>query len=142
MAAIRSVGLSIVGAVGVAGVLKDSRPDLLLWQSINLHALFGLLLCFLVIVLAVVEKGAAWRRQCRAVSVLLYGVFGADLLLRTTAVPAGAILRPPENLRDYFVYGLLAMILCRVLEALSARRPPAPRMNLEQVPAEDAVARQ
>jgi cytochrome b561 len=149
-----------VGAVGIAGVLRDSWPTLLHWPPINLHAAFGTMLWAMVVAhflaasvtapLAGDDVRELSRRLSRLVYLLLYVVFGAQQLLRFAAkygkvaaedASYGLLSQPSENLRDYFAYGLLALITIRALAALSVRRPPALRMNLQLAPAEGEAAR-
>lgn len=166
MAAISSVGSNeaalanrrgrypcgLVGAVGIAGVLRDSSPTLLHWPPINLHAAFAMMLWTLVVTqflrasLAAPLTGDAaltlCRRLNRQVYLLLYIVFGAQQILRIAAswvfsandASLAPLALPPENLRDYFAYGVIALLIIRLLAVLSARRPAALPMNVIDAP--------
>jgi hypothetical protein len=146
--AIRLVGLSIITATGVAGLICDAWPSRFPWSSIWLHAAFGASLLSMVLVryregiaggfLIDAAAHALCRRLSRDVYLLLYSGFGIDLFIRAAA---GAVVStPPENLRDYFTYGLAALFTIRALSVFSARRPPALRMNPQLASAEDAAA--
>ena len=108
----------VVGAVGIVGLVRDS------WL---LHAVFGLLLWVMVVaqfqertraprLLQEAAIDSASRQLSRTVYLLLYVVFGADQLVRAMRHPATAL--PPENLRDYLAYGVLALL---TLHAMAAR---------------------
>jgi hypothetical protein len=137
-----------VGVLGLASVLKDLQPTLLHWPSINLHAAFGMMLWTMVVAHFLRASLAApltaelalnlSRRLSRLVYLLLYVVFGAEQVLRiamkytilaTKDASGAAFLPPPENLRDYFAYGVIALLVVRARAALSVRRPPALQMN-------------
>jgi len=142
MTAVRLAGLSLVAATGIAGLSADPR--------LNLHAAFGVLL--LAMVAAGVHKAmlgnppseaearALSRRLSRTVYLILYLVLGVDRLLRECS--DAAVLQPPERLRDYFLYGLAALLAIRVLTILSVRRPRALRMSPQLGRAVDAAAPQ
>jgi hypothetical protein len=141
MAAFRLAGLSLIATTGIAGLSADARPIL--------HAAFGALLLSMVLVsfrkvisgdrLDEAAARVLSRRLSRTVYLMLYLIFGANLIMRAGWSPA---VPPPENLREYFSYGLVALVAIRVLAVLSVRRPPAPRMNPQLAPAGDAAARQ
>ena len=148
MAAVRLVGLSLIAITGIAGLLADAWPTSLPWPPMNLHAAFGALLLSMVVVsfrrgisrdlLDDAAARALCRRLSRMVYLILYLVIGADLFMRAAS---GAIFStPPENLRDYFAYGLAALLAIRALTAFSVRRPPALRMSPQLARAEDAAA--
>ena len=148
-----------VGAVGVAAVLRDSWPILLHWPAINLHAAFGIMLWAMVVAgflqagftapLAGDEARNLSRQLSRRVYLLLYAVFGAQQLLRLAAnygdiagkhAALALLALPPENLRDFLAYGVVALLTIRALAAISVRRPPALRMSLRLAPAEGEAA--
>lgn len=148
MAAVRLVGLSLIAITAIAGLLADAWPASLPWLPMSLHAAFGASL--LSMVLMSFRKGifgdpisqaaarALSRRLSRTVYLVLYLVFGADQIVRAAS---GAIFStPPENLRDYFAYGLASLLTIRALTVLSVRRSPERRMNPQLARAEDAAA--
>ena len=139
MAAIRIIELSrraharswdvtlLVCAVGIAGLVRDSWPGAVQGSWIHLHAVFGVLLWIMVVaqfqertraprLLQEAAIDSASRQLSRTVYLLLYVVFGADQLMRAMRHPATAL--PPENLRDYLAYGVLALL---TLHAMAAR---------------------
>lgn len=148
MALVRPIGLSFIAATGVAGLLADTRPAILPWAATSLQVTFGILLLSMVVVgfrsgnsdspLSETAARALCRRLSRGVYLVLYLVFGADQIVRASWNAAAS--QPPENLRGYFFYGLLALFTIRALAALSVRRPPARQMNPRLVRAEGAVA--
>jgi len=123
------VGASgVVGAVGIAGLVRDSWP---------LHAVFGVLLWIMVVAqfrertrAPSLRQEAAIDSSCRqlsrAVYLLLYVVFGADLIMRALRHPAIAL--PPENLRDYLAYGMLTLVTLRAMAARYRRTLRRSRM--------------
>jgi cytochrome b561 len=134
----RSLSLGIpLCAVGIAGVLRDSWPGAPHLPGVNLHAIFGALLWLMAVAqfsrasLAGRPLGAAGiqelcRRLSRRVYLYLYLLFGMSLLVRVAAIlwnsghPGAshpAILPPPENLRDYLAYGVLALLTLHALAA-------------------------
>jgi cytochrome b561 len=135
----------LVGAIGIAGVLRDAWPTLVHWPPINLHAAFAMMLWMLVVAqflraslaapLTVEAALTLSRRLYRQVYLLLYVVFGAQLVLyfavnyANLSAKNASLSLPPENLRDYFAYGVIALLVVRALAALSVRRPPALQMN-------------
>jgi hypothetical protein len=148
MATIRLGALTVTAAVGVMGLLRDALPAMLPWPSLDLHAVFGTLLCSWVIVevrraavapLTLAATRALCRQLSRTVYLLLYAVFGADLLIRMLATSRASILQPPDNLRDYLAYGAAALLGVRVLATFSARRLPAVQMSPQLAPAEDGA---
>jgi hypothetical protein len=148
MATIRWVALTATAAAGVTGLLRDTLPAMLPWPPVDLHAAFGTLLCWWVIVelrraavtpLTLADTRALCRQLSRRVYLLLYAIFGADLLMRVLAISPASILRPPDNLRDYFGYGIAALLAVRVVATFSARRLPAVQMSPQLVPAEDGA---
>ena len=150
MPAVRFAGLSLIAVTGVAGLLRDAWPERIPSAFLHMHAAFGALLLSLVLVsflqeiaagaLAEPAAHALARRLSRDVYLLLYLVFGANLFIRAAA--GAAVSAPPENLRDYFSYGLAALLIVRALTALSVRQPPALRMSPQLARAEDAAAPQ
>jgi cytochrome b561 len=133
----------LVCTVGIAGLLHDSWPTPELRPWINLHAVFGLLLWIMVV--AQFEQGARspsllqqanfqvlCRQLSRVVYILLYILFGANQLIRCGVIfwnreSIGAlhpaILQPPENLRDYLVYGIIALLTIHACAALHRHIP-------------------
>lgn len=149
MAASTWVGLSITGAIGAAGALRDTWPEVLNWPPVDFHALFGVLLCAVIIrrfhrdqliPCTRDDLRALRRRLSRAVYILLYGVFGLELLTRVATHPAGAALAAPEGLRTYLAYGAAALLVIRASAALSARRPRARQMSPQLARAEGGAA--
>jgi cytochrome b561 len=127
----------LVCAIGVAGLVYDSWPKSAPGQSINLHAVFGLLLWTMVVaqfqqaLSPSLMHAAVFHSFCRQLSrgvyILLYILFGANQVIRagvvlwnrsTLGASHPAILQPPENLRDYLAYGILALLTIRALAAL------------------------
>jgi cytochrome b561 len=127
-----------VCAVGIAGLARDSWPDLMQEPRINLHAVFGLLLWTKVVVqfrqragyLSLMHEAdfdSLCRQLSREVYILLYIVFGANQIIGAGAsfwnrsiwsVSHPAIQQPPENLRDFLAYGIVALLTIRALAAL------------------------
>ena len=135
-----------VGAVGIAGLVHDSWPSTMQWSWINLHAVFGMLLWIMVLAqfyqrasptsLHGADMHSVCRQLSRAVYLLLYVVFGVNQLIRAGVVfwnggmhgaSKRAILQPPENLRDYLAYGIVALITIHALAAMQRhpKRGPA-----------------
>jgi hypothetical protein len=150
MTGFRLAGLSLIASTGIAGALGDEWSILPAWLAVNLHAAFGALLVSMVVIdfrvqshafgFAPSDVSALSRKLSRSVYLLLYSVIAAEQIARVASkVP---LAQPPENLRDYFAYGLLALFAVRVLAALSVRRPPAARTNPRLEPVEGAVAPQ
>jgi cytochrome b561 len=128
-------------AIGIAGLVQDSWPGAPYLPAVNLHAIFGALLWFLVV--AQLRRASLGhpalnraglhelsRRLSRRVYLLLYLLFGSSLLVRIAAIlwNSGtqgalhpAILQPPENLRDYLASGVFALLTIHVLSALQRR---------------------
>jgi cytochrome b561 len=117
----RWVAAFLVGAVGIAGLVRDSWP---------LHAVFGLLLWIMVVaqfqertrapgLMQEANIDSCCRQLSRAVYLLLYLVFGADQIIR--AMRHAAIAQPPENLRVYLAYGILALVTLRAMAARQRR---------------------
>jgi cytochrome b561 len=133
----------LVCTVGIAGLIHDSWPSPAWSPWINLHAVFGLLLWIMVV--AQFEQGARspsllqqgnfrtfCRQLSRAVYLVLYILFGANQLIRlgvflwnrgSFGALHPAILQPPENLRDYLVYGIIALLTIHALAALHRHMP-------------------
>ena len=131
----------LVCAVGIAGLLRDSWPGPVREPWIDLHAVFGILLWIMVVAqfqqrarVPSLTREANFDSSCRqlsrAVYLLLYVLFGADQIIRagvplwnggTFGASHPAIVRPPENLRDYLAYGILALLTIRALAALQRR---------------------
>ena len=124
-------------AIGVAGQLRDSWPAAL-YLPTGLHALFGVMLCLMVLAqfrqahrfaLGPNAAYALCRGLARGVFLQLYIVFGVSLVLRIAATlwnrgGSGAhmaILQPPENLRDYLAYGVVALLTIQALAVVQRR---------------------
>ena len=134
-------GALLVCAVGIAGLVRDSWPGTVQGSWIHLHAVFGLLLWITVVAqfqqrarAPSLMHGANFDSSCRQLSrgvyLLLYVLFGADQIIRagvllwnaeTFGASHPAIVQPPENLRDYLAYGVLALLTIRALAALHRR---------------------
>jgi hypothetical protein len=103
----------------------------------GLHEIFGAMLWLSVVAqfydanrgppLSGAEVYKVCRRLSCQVYLLLYGLFGLSQLMRLAAVlwnggAEGAshpvIVPPPENLRDYLAYGVLALLTIHVMAAL------------------------
>jgi cytochrome b561 len=170
-----SLGIPLC-VIGTVGLLADSWPGALHRPGVNLHAIFGALLWLMVVAqfslanLAGPSLSGAGvhelrRRLSRRVYLLLYVLFGVSQLLRIAAMlwNSGeqgslhpAIVPSPENLRDFFAYGVFALLTIHALAAaqcqslkrfgarqsISARRPPAPQMSRGSARAGDEVAPQ
>ena len=124
-------------AVGTAGVLRDSWPRVQHLPSVNLHAIFGAILWLMVVTqfcqanlggprLHAAGVQQLCRRLSRRVYLLLYVLFGLSQLVRAAAIlwNSGALgalhpatVPPPENLRDYLAYGVLALLTLHALAA-------------------------
>jgi cytochrome b561 len=124
-------------AVGIAGLLRDSWPGAQHLAGVNLHAIFGALLWLMVVVqfshasfagppLSSADVHALSRRLSRRIYLLLFVLFGVCELVRLAAFIWNdgaqgalhpAVLPAPENLRDYFAYGVFALLTIHVLAA-------------------------
>lgn len=126
-----------VGAVGIVGLVHDSWPTSVRVQRLNLHAVFGLLLWMMVVaqfqqarsdrIVQAADLRSICRQLSRTVYLLLYIVFGASQVVRfavflwnraTIGAMHPAIAQPPENLRDYLAYGIVALLSIRALTVL------------------------
>lgn len=123
----------LVYALGIAGLLQDAWPAQLYRPWLNLHAVFGIALC--VMVLGHFRRATqraddadiaiCCRQLSRTVYLMLYVLFGVDLLTRMVLLRIGAmphlhgtaLLLPAENLRDYLAYGLAAVLSTRLMAA-------------------------
>lgn len=130
-------------AVGTTSVLRDAWPKAMHWSFVDLHAVFGVLLCLMVVaqfhaanLRAVPLSGLILHAFCRGLTrlvfLMLYLLFGMHEMVHVVATlwnkgmygnAHPAILQPPESLRDYLAYGVVALIIIRVLEAWMAQRP-------------------
>jgi cytochrome b561 len=127
----------LVCTVGIAGLVLDSWPKSIQGARINLHAVFGLLLWIMVVaqfrqarstsLVHAADFHSICRQSSRAVYFLLYILFGANQIIRfavflwnqgTLGATHPAIVQPPENLRDYLAYGIIALLTIRALMAL------------------------
>jgi cytochrome b561 len=131
-----------VCAVGTASVLRDAWPKAIHWPFIDLHAAFGVLLCLMVLaqfyaanLRGVALYGPNLHTFCRGLKRLifltLYVLFGVHGLVHVAATlwnnglhggAQPALLQPPESLRVYLAYGVVALILIRVFETWAAQR--------------------
>jgi cytochrome b561 len=130
-----------ISIAGVAGLVHDSWPQSVLESWSHLHAVYGLLLCAMVIArfqkhvrsvgLQEAEIRAFSRQLARAVYLLLYVLFAASQLMAvgvfwwnrgTLGALHPAVQQPPENLRDYLAYGICALLTIHVLAALQRRQ--------------------
>ena len=138
-ASARSLALAVpLGAIGMAGLLRDAWPGAPHLSGFNLHAIFGAVLWLAVVaqfghanLTSARLSGAGVHELCRRLSrgiyLLLYVLFGASQLLRLAAIlwnsgtrgaSHPAILTTPESLRDYLLYGVFALLTIRVLAAV------------------------
>jgi cytochrome b561 len=128
-------------AIGIAGLLRDSWPGELPLPGVNLHAIFGAMLWLMVVAQfcrgnleGPPLRGAGVQQLCRRLSrrvyLLLYVLFGVNLLVRMAAIlwnsgtrgaSHPAILPTPENLRDYLAYGVFTLLTIRALAALQCQ---------------------
>jgi cytochrome b561 len=128
----------LVCMVGIAALVRDSWPSSTQGQSVNLHGAFGTLLWVMAVAQFRQHAGSPNLRSethcvqlrrppSRTVYLVLYVVFGAQQIIRAGALlwnhcAAGAahpaILPPPENLRDFLLYGITALLTIRALAAL------------------------
>jgi hypothetical protein len=126
-----------LGAIGIAGLLRDSWPGALHLPGVNLHAIFGAMLWLMVVaqyrhanLAGAPLRTAGVHELCRSLSrrvyLVLYVLFGISLLVRVAAilwnsgtrgVSHPAILPSPENLRDYLAYGVFALLTIHGLAA-------------------------
>jgi cytochrome b561 len=133
-----------VCTVGTTSVLRDTWPKAMHWPLIDLHAAFGVLLCLMVVAqfhaanlravpLSEVGLHTFCRRLTRLVFLMLYVLFGVNELVSVAVRlwndgPHGsgqpALLPSPESLRVYLAYGVVALIIIRVLGAWMAQRSP------------------
>jgi hypothetical protein len=133
-----------VCAVGTASLLRDAWPKAMHWPFIDLHAAFGALLCLMVVaqfhaenLRAVALSGLSLHAFCRGLTRLvfleLYVLFGVNELVHWAATlwnkglhggAQPAVLPSPESLRDYLAYGVVALIIIRLLEAWMTHRSP------------------
>lgn len=127
----------VVCSAGIAGLIHDSWPKSGQGPGIDLHVVFGLLLWILVVMqfhqanlasrINAANLHSFCRQLSRAVYFLLYILFGASQIIRagvflwnrgTFGALHPAVLQPPENLRDYLAYGILALLTIRALAML------------------------
>jgi hypothetical protein len=123
-------GALIIVSVGVAGLFHDSRHGQAAGILINVPALFGLLLCGLVIArfyrrakhspLAVPADIRDFSRQLsRMVYILLYATIGVRQVICIVELNwhgvSGNGFGPAEDLQVFIVYGLVALAVIRVL---------------------------
>jgi cytochrome b561 len=125
-----SWGAAVVVAVGIVGQIRDSsaKPPFEPW--LNVHALFGLLLCTSIIarfywlsqrsaVVPQIEINAFARRLSRMVYLLLYGLLGVKQIINITIkTHHPTLFAPVEDFQVYLAYGLLALVLIHVLAAV------------------------
>ena len=146
-AALRWSMMILVVAAGVLGLYGDSEPGRLLAQWFNVQALFGLLLWALVLgrfygrvnygpPLPAADIGRLSRHLSRMVYLLLYSILGLRQLIALGIfiahggtfdfglfhlTPDRGIFEPTEEFRVFLVYGLLALVIIRVLAAATGR---------------------
>jgi cytochrome b561 len=127
-------------AIGIAGLLRDSWPGAPHLPGINLHAIFGVMLWLMVVgqyrdanLGRVPLRAAGLHELCRRLSrriyLLLYVLFGLGQLVRMAAIlwnsgqgaSHPAILPSPENLREYFAFGVFALLTIHVLAAVQCQ---------------------
>lgn len=140
-----------VCAVGAASLLQDTWPRAMHASDIDLHAAYGVLLCLMVLAqfravnsraapLNNVNLHAFCRALTRLVFLMLYVLFGVNALVHVAAMlwndglrggGQRALLQPPESLRVYLAYGVIALILIRVLEAWMSQRSPTTNTTKE-----------
>jgi cytochrome b561 len=132
--------------IGAAGLLRDAWPTALYLPGTGLHALFGVMLLTMVLAQfrqasrsAPAQSGAGMhelsRRLSRGVFLQLYILFGMSQIVRLAVIlwnngqraSPMAILQPPENLRDYLAYGILALL---TIHALATRQQHLSRASL------------
>jgi cytochrome b561 len=114
------------------------------WPFIDLHAAFGVLLCLMVLAqfhaanlravpLSDLNLHAFCRGLSRLVFLMLYVLFGLNELVHVAAAlwnkglhggAQQALLPPPDSLRVYLAYGVVALVIIRVLEAWMVQRAP------------------
>ncbi|HEX3951906.1 MAG TPA: hypothetical protein VHW95_18805 [Steroidobacteraceae bacterium] len=134
-----------VSTVGTASLLRDAWPNAITWPFIDLHAAFGVLLCLMVVMQLHAAKsrriplsGARLHAFCRGLTrlvfLLLYVLFGLNELVHAAATLWNnglqgsvhpATLQPPESLRDYLAYGVVALAMIRLLGPRIIQRSPA-----------------
>jgi cytochrome b561 len=126
-----------ISMAGIAGLVHDSWPRVVLESWSNLHAVYGLLLCAMVVAkfqkrvrsvgLQAADIPTFSRQLARAVYLRLYVLFAASQIIAvgvfwwnrgTLGAVHPAIQQPPENLRDYLAYGICALVTIHVLAAL------------------------
>jgi hypothetical protein len=102
------------------------------------------MLLLIAVLVQVQRESQGVRQASRTVYLLLFVLFGVNQIIQIGATlwnsqaygaSHPAILQPPQNVRDYLAYGVLALFSIRVLaalRALSARRRRARRMNPER----------
>ncbi len=134
--------VALVGIVGVGGQLHDSFAMLADTSWLNLHALFGVLLCTAVCLplcnglrpsqhVFSVDLARYIRGSTRLVYAILYGLMGIKEILalaiflwhgggRTTE--GSAKMAPVETFQVYCVYGVLALVVVRAMAALVRHR--------------------
>ena len=135
----------ITVAIGVLGLQRDAWPRQMLESSINIHALFGLLLCSLVLArcrwrvrhsprMLPNDIRELSRHLSRIVYLLLYAVIAGGELIGILSnlhhaspvdfSPLGAHFRqgpahpgfdPKDDFQLFFVSGLFALLFVRVL---------------------------
>jgi hypothetical protein len=139
----RFILVSPAAAVGVLGVVQDSRNGAHSFGGSDPHLLFGALLWLSVIAqfwsprrMCARQVTVHARGACRAVFVLLYGLAGIRALcfLRQHGADGAAELALVDamtTLQCYVAYGILALITVRVLAVceLHMRVGDIPRGN-------------
>jgi len=131
----------LIVLVGVLGLLPDSWLTPLVESRTAVHALFGLLLCGLIVarfrwwLLTCPPAQAAdirlfSRQLSRMVYLVLYLITGAMEVINIVGLPQHdthaardfAILRPSPDGQAFLIWGLIALVSIRVLAYWSWRR--------------------
>jgi cytochrome b561 len=118
-----------ISMAGIAGLVHDSWPQSVLGTWSHLHAVYGLLLCAMVVAefqrrvrssgRQAADTRAVSRQLARSVYLLLYVLFAASQLIAVIVFCWNrgmlgalhpAVQQPPENLRDYLAYGICALL--------------------------------
>jgi cytochrome b561 len=127
----------VVVVVGIVGLLRDSGTKSIPESWLNVHALFGLLLCVSITtrfyrgmkhpaLVPSIDIDVFTRHVSRMVYLLLYGLLGAKQIIdiATFLLHGGGfdfhrtILTPIEDFQVYVAYGMLALMLNQALAAV------------------------
>ena len=152
----RGIAVAVAG-VGIYGQLHDSAIGFIPGVAFNVHTLFGTLLCVAILARFRWERQRipvdketridCVRSMSRCVYLLLYGLLGVREIANLAAYAGNGgifhfggwqmgrqgsgvspLLRPIDAFQAYVAYGLLALILIRVLAAVNGEnlRPKTP----------------